>query len=71
MLVVRSRRRRWASLVGLIVLFAAFVDVLEYIDCHCTWGDSGMAVRWGWLSGCRVKGPDGFWIPAKAFRKLP
>jgi len=36
--------------------------------CTQTWSESGMPVKWGLMSGCRVQQKDGTWIPAESYR---
>lgn len=67
---LRTRARRWTLLIGAVTAFVASVDAIDCAGCYSTWRDSGMAVDWGVMSGCRVKS-GGHWIPASAFRKVP
>jgi hypothetical protein len=65
------RRWRFVMLGGLaLAAFLVGVMLLDRASCLGKWGDSGMLVDWGPMSGCRVKS-DGQWLPAEAFRKVP
>lgn len=52
----------------LVVLGVSYV--IGDLKCSARWRDSGYEHRYGLVSGCQVKRPNGTWAPAASMREL-
>lgn len=69
----KSKQRGNAELlvtIFLAVLFGLIAWATAAISCSYKWEDSGLASSYGIFSGCRVKMPDGRWLPAERVREI-
>lgn len=58
-----------AGLVVLAVTLGPLVAVTA-VSCSSRWDGSGLATSWGPLQGCKVKLPDGRWMPEDRVREI-
>lgn len=70
-------KQRGESLIGIVFLIAGICVILfglvAWIDsasCSSKWEGSGLESKWGPLSGCLVKWPDGRWLPSDVIRDI-
>jgi len=70
---MRNKQRGDAE-VG-AAIFMILVVVIGWLifapwSCHSRWGGSNMDVSWGPIQGCKVKLPDGRWLPEDRVREV-
>lgn len=56
-------------LVAILVLVLPIAAWLASYKCSAQWSESGLQSKWQLGSGCRVKTPDGRWLPADRVRE--
>lgn len=57
----------------MLLFIAVLLCVLAWVDstkCTEMWAGSGMRSEWKVFAGCRLRMPDGKWIPAKNYREV-
>ncbi len=52
---------------GILVGLIGGALLMDRSSCLDEWEGSGMRVRYGFTSGCRIETAPGKWIPAKAY----
>ena len=54
------------------VLAAIIVPQYAGYPCHRRWDESGMKVKWEFMSGCKLSKDGGkTWVPANVYRDVP
>ena len=57
--------------IVVIALVAFLIGSAMSLACGYRWGDSGMATKWQWFTGCMVEYKPNSWIPEDRFRAVP
>lgn len=58
----------------LFAVIVALLCALAWVNsttCSKKWGQSGLRSNWTLFAGCRLRMPDGKWIPAESYREIP
>lgn len=62
-----------ATLIASVIILAismALAAAVSAYQCTEKWSESGLESKWRVGAGCRVKMPDGRWIPAERVREI-
>ena len=56
--------------IALLLIIGAIAFAVNSWQCSSQWADSGLQSSFKLGSGCRVKLPDGRWLPADRVREV-
>lgn len=56
--------------IVVLVIGLPVMSMLGRTECESKWEGSGMATQFSLMGGCRVRMPDGRWLPENAVREV-
>lgn len=61
----------FAALLVLIVVVGVLIYwAISYITCQAKWGDAGLPLRYGLISGCQAQVDGERWVPVEMLRDV-
>ena len=66
-----KRQRGFIGEILFIIIILCVVALIDSYSCRSRWSDTGvLEVSWGPFQGCKVKLPDGRWMPEDRIREV-